>query len=523
MRDGLYPSAVAIRRVKVDYAAIAILVLAAALRLWALDMRPPHFDEGVNGWFADQMTANGYYRYDPTNYHGPLHFYAVFVSQSIFGRSLWALRLPAVLASVLAIWAVLRLREFFGAWIVRLAALAMAVSPAFTYYGRYSIHESWLVFFLLLILAGILGLWERGSRRDLWVLAAGVTGAVLTKETYAIHLGCFVLAFLVLRLWERVVPSRPPLPVTRQAWTHRDAAWAAVAMVAVIVAFYSGFFLDMGAVAGLWQTFAAWFQTGFDAGGHDKKAYAWGPLNFYWIALMARNEWAALAGLAACFWFVGRTDARMRYVAVYGGGALLAYSIIPYKTPWCALALLWPFYLTAAAASARLPRWVAGALWAVMIAHGLWASTWLNFVRYDHDGEDYAYVQTYRELNFATDPLLEKAGNDPRFYHERGEIILESYYPLPWILGDFTSVGYYEPGDFPQVLDSAFVLTSKENESAVAAALAGAYYRRDFRLRSGVDDCVAFFRHADFREIFGGPPDLIGTAAEANDGRLHGL
>ena len=60
-------------------------------------MKPPHFDEGINGWFVDQMMKNGFYSYDPTNYHGPLHFYVLFLSQTLFGRHIWALRLPVVL------------------------------------------------------------------------------------------------------------------------------------------------------------------------------------------------------------------------------------------------------------------------------------------------------------------------------------------------------------------------------------------------------------------------------------------
>jgi len=49
---------------------------------------------GINGWFVDQMVKSGFYRYDPTNYHGPLHFYVLFLSQTLFGRNLWALRMP---------------------------------------------------------------------------------------------------------------------------------------------------------------------------------------------------------------------------------------------------------------------------------------------------------------------------------------------------------------------------------------------------------------------------------------------
>jgi predicted membrane-bound mannosyltransferase len=43
------------------------------LRFFLLGIKPPHFDEGINGWFVDQVVHNGFYRYDPTNYHGPLH------------------------------------------------------------------------------------------------------------------------------------------------------------------------------------------------------------------------------------------------------------------------------------------------------------------------------------------------------------------------------------------------------------------------------------------------------------------
>src|ERR1700691_3216171 len=78
----------------------AILLLALALRVAWLGIKPPHFDEGVNGYFVDQITYRGFYHYDPTNFHGPLHFYALFISQTLFGRSIWALRLPIALVSL---------------------------------------------------------------------------------------------------------------------------------------------------------------------------------------------------------------------------------------------------------------------------------------------------------------------------------------------------------------------------------------------------------------------------------------
>jgi len=89
-----------------------ILLLAAIVRVAFLDIKPPHFDEGINGWFCDQMAKNGFYAYDPTNYHGPLHFYVLFVSLQLFGRSLWALRLPVVLASLLTMFWIFLFRPF---------------------------------------------------------------------------------------------------------------------------------------------------------------------------------------------------------------------------------------------------------------------------------------------------------------------------------------------------------------------------------------------------------------------------
>src|SRR3954447_9571804 len=73
---------------------IAIIAVALLLRFTLLDIKPAHFDEGVNGFFVDQMTRTGSYHYDPTNFHGPLHFYVLFVFQTLLGREAWVLRLP---------------------------------------------------------------------------------------------------------------------------------------------------------------------------------------------------------------------------------------------------------------------------------------------------------------------------------------------------------------------------------------------------------------------------------------------
>ena len=171
-----------------------IVILALALRVAWLGVKPAHFDEGVNGWFADAMTRDGFFHYDPTNFHGPLHFYVLFVSQTLFGRDILALRLPLALVSTGCVALVLAYRCYLGERVCQIAALAMAISPAMVFYGRYAIHESWLLFFLLLTAWGAAGLWRFGHRRHLWAASLGLTGMILTKETYLIHVTAFILA-----------------------------------------------------------------------------------------------------------------------------------------------------------------------------------------------------------------------------------------------------------------------------------------------------------------------------------------
>jgi uncharacterized protein (TIGR03663 family) len=499
-----------VSRLRQHWPEIAILLLAAALRLVALDLKPPHFDEGVNGWFADQMAHTGFYNYDPTNYHGPLHMYAVFLSQKLLGRDIIALRLPAVLASLAAVWLTLRFGRFVGVNAARWAAAAMAVSPACVFYARYSIHESELLAFLLLTAWGVLEMWKNGTRAGLYAFVAGAAGMILTKETYFIHLGCLALAIPCLLLWQLLSPSRPATPLARPLWTGGQVAWAVALAVFSIVFFYSGTFLNWPGLKGLYETYAAWFKTGVAANGHAKSDYdlfRTAYLNYYWLALMARYEWPALIGLAACVRLLWPAPAQLRYLAIYGVGALIAYTIIPYKTPWLILVLLWPFFLTFGALVQELSRLaIIPALTAAVVTLSMMRGAQLNFRDFSNPKEPYAYVQTFPEIRRLTGPLLKLAKNDPAAYQLDGDFMLGSYYPLPWMLGDFTNISYHSDKDWPEQLTGDFIAAEVSKADRVDAMLRDQYYRVPFRLRDAQEDCVAWFRVTTFHSVLDGEP-----------------
>jgi uncharacterized protein (TIGR03663 family) len=502
-----------------DWIPWAILGLAVFLRFFLLAMKPPHFDEGINGWFVDQVVKNGFYRYDPTNYHGPLHFYVLLIFECLFGRNLWALRLPVVLVSIAGVWLMFKFEPMVGRNVSRVAALAAAISPGFVFYGRYAIHEVWLQLFSTMFILGLLGLWKFGRLNYLWYAGMGLTGMILTKETYAIHLACAILAIPTLAVsyaLSRVPDAKP----AKQIWSWIDLAMVLGVGAAAIIFFYSGTFFNWDGLKGLYLAFKAWTETGTAGHGHEK---AWD----YWFKLMGPSwetggenftayELPMLAGLILCLWCQKFKNLSVRYLAIYGVGSLVAYSYVKYKTPWCIISFGWPFLFVLGAwvllVRSKNLRKVYVAI-GVLLCLSLVRSVWLNYFRCSSPTEPYAYVQTYNDIFKLSKPLLTLAKRDPAYYHLTGHLIRSSIYPLPWTLGDFDRVGYYEGGNMPGNIDGDFLLVQQDKIKDVESKLKGTYYTEMMTLRNYQDPSKIFFSAKVFKEFFPGKaPDFVGGA-----------
>jgi uncharacterized protein (TIGR03663 family) len=501
-----------------DWVPWAILGLAALLRFFLLGIKPPHFDEGINGWFVDQVVKNGFYRYDPTNYHGPLHFYVLLLFECLFGRNVWALRLPIVLVSIICVWLTFKFEPLVGRNVTRIAALAMAISPGFVFYGRYAIHETWLQFFSTMFILGLLGLWRLGRLNYLWYAGMGLTGMILTKETYAIHLACAVIAIPVLAVSNALsrVPDAKP---AKQTWSWIDLGMILIVGAAAIIFFYSGTFFNWDGVKGLYLAFKAWTETGAAGHGHEK------PWD-YWFKLMGVSweaggtnftayELPMLAGLILCVFCQKFKNLSLRYLAIYGVGSLIAYSYVKYKTPWCIISFGWPFlFIFGAAILLVRPKNLRKVYIAlgILLCLSFGRSISLNYFRCSTPTEPYAYVQTYNDMFKLTRPLLKLAKQDPANYHLTGHLIRSSVYPLPWVLGDFDRVGYYEGGNMPANLDGDFLLVQQDKIKDVEPKLKNAYYTDMMTLRNYQDPSKIFFSAKVFKEFFPGKaPDFVGN------------
>src|SRR6476660_7660392 len=146
------------------YASVSILFVAAFLRLYDLNLVPLHHDEGVNGNFLVRLVREGFYHYDPANYHGPtLYYFAAVVAWILrpfvgaeASLSTTGIRLVPALFGLATIALFFTLRRNLGTIATLSAAFLLAVSPGAVYLSRYFIHETLFVFFTVGIVVALL-------------------------------------------------------------------------------------------------------------------------------------------------------------------------------------------------------------------------------------------------------------------------------------------------------------------------------------------------------------------------------
>jgi len=241
-----------------------------------------------------------------------------------------------------------------------------------------------------------------------------------------------------------------------------------------------------------------------------------------------------------------------RFLAIYGCGTLAAYSLVPYKTPWCIISLLWPFFFLLGDAVdfsirflqkegfSALVAWLSGLMGAcTILGVSLAASVQLNYLHPTEPGEytvkipvltaswqalwtlpTYVYVQTTTDLFKLTEPLEKLTAQDPASLHMPANILLSSYHPLPWVLGRFTHVGYYDK-ESPPVMDAGFILAENDRTAQVEAQLKDDYFVCPFQLRDGMNGGKLYFNASRFASVFPGrEPEFQPEDNKATEGDL---
>jgi len=483
------------------WASGGLLVAAAVFRLFDLTVKPLHHDEGVNGLFLVTLVRNGYYHYDPSNYHGPtLYYFAWFIARvSKFflggdGLSTFGIRLVTALFGIGIVLLLLRLRRQLGHFGALAAAALAAVSCGFVFFSRYFIHEILFVFFTLLVVVAVLRFRQNSQPRDLMLAAVAAALLGATKETWALTAAVWLIALPCTSLYLRW-RKRPAAQTgaqskatevagstQKQEWTNKQLyLTVAVLFVLVWVLFYSSFFTNFRGVVDSVRTFGYWFKT-------SESAHEYGPLIKYLEWLWQEERPVLLLGamgISAAFW-----QARNRFAvftAFWSLGILAAYSLVRYKTPWNSLNIILPLVIMAGYGLEQLyqtrstTRWethlikvVAVLVLAAGVGVSLYRAIDLSFVNYDDDSRAYVYAHTRRDFLGLVKQIDSIAAANAAGKNIGIVVMSPEHWPLPWYLRNYTHVGYWG-----KVIDTSEpILVAHENQVEEVERRLGYRYRR---------------------------------------------
>lgn len=222
-----------IKYLSVERLFFLVFILALLLRFLFLDLKLLHHDEAIHAWFSYELLTRGRYIYDPS-YHGPLLYYLTSGMFSLFGDSdLVARILPALFGALIVplVYFIYKL-GYLDHRQALIAALFIAISPDMVYFSRFLRHDIFQLFFVMLLVVGLLWYLNKGKLRYLLIAALAVAGGMTLKEDMPIFLIIFGIFGLYL-LWSK----RITLPVS---W-KRDVLICSLIAVGIISLFYSSF------------------------------------------------------------------------------------------------------------------------------------------------------------------------------------------------------------------------------------------------------------------------------------------
>jgi uncharacterized protein (TIGR03663 family) len=496
----------------------AALLAAAALRFAHLDNRPMHADEAVHAIKFGLLLEQGYYRYDPHEFHGPTLNYATLPvawlcgSFSLRQTSESQLRAVPAVFGLLLVLMPLALGKQLGEVACLAAAVLTALSPAMVFYSRYYIQEMLLVTLSFAAIVALCRFAEKSHRLSpeaearsaartgpmppcpwaelfrfraiAWLAVLGVLLGLMhaTKET------CLIAA---VSMGVAALATMPQLRKLGRLRLIVIAAGVLIVAAGVSALLISGFGQNPRGVVDSYVTYLTYLGRAGGAGSEGPHVYPFYQY-LHWLfawrgpdgTLCSEALIAVLAvvGLAAAVFRFGLSPAQVaaaRFFAIYSLVMTAAYAAIPYKTPWCALGFLHGLIILAGLGTAALLGGlgnklircaVVGALVAAAVQLGCQAYR-ASFLHPAHPDNPCVYAHTspqLLELVAEVHRIAERASLGSELY---AQVICaqDDYWPLPWYLRPYRNIGWYSgPPDAPPAL---LVITQPKLEDEVAEYL----------------------------------------------------
>jgi uncharacterized protein (TIGR03663 family) len=465
---------------------LAAIIFALSLRLPRLEQRPMHGDEAIHAFKLGQLLDEGFYRYDPNEYHGPTLNYLTLIptwlsrAQKFADLNEITLRIVPVFFGVLLIPLLLLMIDGLGRAGSICAAVLTAISPAMVYYSRYYIQEMLLVCFTFGVIVS--GYRYAKNRNIGWALLAGVFLGLMhaTKETCIIAFGSMFLALLLTL----IVGGRQNGSVLNTVKVVKVSHLIAglIAALAVSALFYSSFFSNPSGILDSFRTYASYLDR---AGQNQLHIHPW----YFYLKMLLYYKYGsgpvwseALIVILALFGFIiairgkglnGVDFHLLRFIAFYTLVMTVVYSVIPYKTPWCLLGFLHGMILLAGVGAGALINLTSNVRVKVFIGvlliaggvHLVWQAYLSNYKYYADSRNPYVYAHPTTDVFIITKRIEELAKAHPDGLSMPVQVICPGgdYWPLPWYFRHFKKVWWWTDID-KRVMPAPVILASASIE-----------------------------------------------------------
>jgi len=358
--------------------------------------------------------------------------------------------------------------------------------------------EAILVFMIMRMLLA----WNAGRPIYLILAAASAVMLFATKETAFITIGTMLIACFCVFAWQKIYGVEPlenelePVALTWRNFRERlgDSSdlfliIAACAFIFIYlgVLFFSSFFTYPYGVVGAFEAYMIWTKTG--TADHTQNGFLaylkWG----YRIELPI----FLLSFLGTLIAFIKGKHRFAMFAALWAFGLFLAYTIIPYKTPWLALSFILPMCIIGGYAINEIAalrgfgyKIAAGILALTACVVLAYQSYDINFLRYDDDSMPYIYAHTKREFLDLVEKVEYYAEKSGKGKEATIEIVSPEYWSMPWYLNDYKNAKF--GGSLIDVNTAEMIVASQKQKDELNERY-GAHYKfeGEYPLRPGVD------------------------------------
>ncbi len=262
----------------------------------------------------------------------------------------------------------------------------------------------------------------------------------------------------------------------------------AAAFIYVSVLFFTSFFSYAEGVSKAFEAYAIWTKTG------NKDHTQSGLLGYVKWGMRVEGPIMILSVLGGLIALLKIKHRFAMFTGFWALGLLMAYSIIPYKTPWLALSFLLPMCIAAGYGlgemfSSRNTNLKMAAVALAIIGTSLLAyqSYQHNFVRYDDEDMTYVYAHTRRGFLDMISEIERYAEKSGKGKDATIEIVSPDYWPMTWYMNNYGKANFH--GSLVDASTAEMIVAKKTDQDAAMIQKYSLHYKYVdvYPLRPGVN------------------------------------